>query len=144
MNFNNISLLLLRLAISYIWLTAGMSKLLNAEFINNFPHTLTEFAKNSPYNFYSNFLNQSVIPHAYIFAQLTIWGEILTGIAFLFGFPMAIAVFAGILMNLNYYFVAHAAPSQFLNILMVFSQLAAYSTGAGSIWGIEAKFNKKL
>ena len=142
MNLNLISLVLLRLAISYIWLTAGISKLLNPEFINSFPQTLAGFGKGTHFDFYSNFLNQYIMPHALLFAQLTIWGEILTGIAFLLGFPLSLACVAGIFMNLNYFFVATQAPSQFLNIILIFSQLAAYTNGAGKIWGLEAKFVK--
>ena len=142
MKLGSISLVLLRLAISYIWLTAGISKLINPQFINNFSATLEGFAKGSPYSFYSDILNQYVIPHSYIFAQLTIWGETLTGIAFLLGFPMIIATLAGIFMNINYYLVATSPPSQFINILLIFSQFAAYANGAGSIWGLSAKLKK--
>ena len=143
MNLNNISLLLLRLAISYIWLSAGLSKLFNPQFIITYPHTLVTFAKSSPFHFYTGFLNQYIIPHSYIFAQLTIWGEILTGIAFLLGFPMVIAAVIGIFMNLNYFCVATTTPSQFLNIIMIFSQFTAYANGAGGIWGLSAKIGKK-
>ena len=142
MNLNLISLVLLRLVISYIWLTAGISKLLNPQFINSFPLTLTGFAKGTHFSFYSDFLNQYIMPHSLIFAQLTIWGEILTGIAFLLGFPLPLACIAGIFMNLNYFFVATTAPSQFLNLILVFSQFAAYTNGAGKSWGLEAKFVK--
>ena len=144
MNLGSISLLLLRLAISYIWLTAGLSKLFNSNFISTFSTTLFNFAKNTPFDFYEGFLKQYIIPHSYVFAQLTIWGEILTGIAFLLGFPLSLAILSGILMNVNYYLVANTVPSQFLNILMIFSQLAAYANGAGNIWGIDAKLNKKF
>ena len=144
MNLNNISLLLLRLSISYIWLTAGISKLFNSAFINSFSDTISNFAKSTHFDFYQGFLNQYIIPNSYVFAQFIIWGEILTGAAFLLGFPMLIATAAGIFMNLNYYFVATSSPSQFLNILMFFSQLAAYANGAGAFWGIEAKLNRKL
>ena len=143
MNLNKISLLLLRLCISYIWLTAGLSKLFNPQFINTFPNTLVGFAKSSPFSFYSNFLHQYIIPNVQIFAQLTVWGEILTGTAFLLGFPMAVCAAVGIFMNLNYYFVANTTPSQFVNILMIFSQFTAYANGAGEIWGLSAKVNKK-
>ncbi len=142
MNLSNFSLLLLRLAISYIWLTAGISKLVSPQFINAFPNTLSTFAKGTHFVFYSNFLKEYIMPHSYIFAQLTIWGEILTGVAFLLGFPMVIAVIAGILMNVNYYLVATSTPSQFINILLIFSQFAAYATGAGNFWGLSANLKK--
>ena len=142
MNLSTFSLVLLRLAISYIWLTAGVSKLLNPQFINTFPSTLDTFAKNTHFDFYSGFLKQYIMPHSYIFAQLTIWGEILTGIAFLLGFPMIIAVLAGIFMNVNYYLVATSTPSQFINILLIFSQFVAYATGAGNSWGLSAQIKK--
>ncbi|OGI10654.1 MAG: hypothetical protein A3I68_07150 [Candidatus Melainabacteria bacterium RIFCSPLOWO2_02_FULL_35_15] len=142
MNFSGISLLLLRLAISYVWLSAGLSKLFNSQFINTFSDTLNGFAKGTHYVFYADFLNNYVIPHAQIFAQFTIWGEILTGIAFLLGFPLFLAVAVGIFMNLNYYFVATAVPSQFLNLIMIFSQFAAYGNNAGSFWGLSASLKK--
>lgn len=143
MKLKDISLLLLRLAISYVWLSAGLSKLFNPQYITNFSTTLHSFATNSPFEFYSGFLKQYILPNSLIFAQLTTWGEILTGIAFLLGFPMLIATIAGIFMNLNYYFVATAAPSQFINIILIFSQFAAYTNSAGSIWGLGNKIGKK-
>lgn len=143
MNLSSLSLLFLRLAISYVWLSAGISKLLNPQFISTFSATLNNFAKGSPFEFYSNFLRDFVMPKASLFAQLTIWGEILTGIAFFLGFPMLIAAAIGIFMNLNYYLVATATPSQFVNIILIFSQFAAYANNAGSIWGLSAKISKK-
>ena len=143
MNPAGISLLLLRLAISYVWLSAGLSKLFNSKFINTFSETLQGFAKNTHYSFYTGFLNDHIIPNSQIFAQFTIWGEILTGIAFLLGFPLFIAAAIGIFMNLNYFFVATTVPSQFLNIIMIFSQLAAYANSAGSFWGLSASISKK-
>ncbi len=142
MNLSSVSLLLLRLAISYIWLTAGISKLLNAQFLSTFPQTLAGFAKNTPFDFYEKILNQYVMPHAMIFAQLTVWGEILTGVAFLLGFPLSLACLTGVFMNINYFLVATAIPSQFLNLILIFSQFAAYTNGAGKLWGLEAKFVK--
>lgn len=83
------------------------------------------------------------MPNSQIFAQLTVWGEILTGISFLIGFPLGIAAFVGIFMNLNYYFVATTIPSQFVNIILIFSQFAAFANGAGRVWGLDAKLAKK-
>lgn len=142
MNPGGLSLLLLRLSLSYIWLTAGVSKLFNSQFINTFSETLNGFAKNTHYSFYSEFLNTYIIPNSQIFAQLTIWGEILTGIAFLLGFPLFLAAPIGIFMNINYYFVATTTPSQFLNIIMVFSQFTAYANNAGGFWGLSASLKK--
>ncbi len=142
MNPGGLSLLLLRLSLSYVWLSAGISKLFNSQFINTFSETLHNFAKNTHYSFYSEFLNTYIIPNFQIFAQLTIWGEILTGIAFLLGFPLFLAASIGIFMNVNYYFVATTTPSQFLNIIMVFSQLAAYANNAGGFWGLSASLKK--
>ena len=143
MKLNELSLLCLRLAISYIWLSAGLSKLFNPSFISTFSSTITNFGKNTHFEFYEGFLNQYVLPNSYVFAQLTIWGEILTGIAFLLGFPLLIAAIVGIFMNVNYFFVATATPSQFLNIILVFSQFAVYANGAGKYWGLETKIAKK-
>ena len=143
MNLSNISLLLLRLSISYIWLSAGLSKLFNPKFLDAFPGTISSFASKTHFSFYADFLRDNILPNSQIFAQLTIWGEILAGVAFLLGFPLAIAVVVGVFMNLNYYFVATSAPSQFLNILLIFSQCAAYANHAGSIWGVAASLKKK-
>ena len=143
MNPGGISLLLLRLALSYVWLTAGLSKLFNAKFISTFSGTLEGFAKGTHYSFYADVLKDHIIPHSQIFAQLTIWGEILTGVAFLLGFPLFLATAIGIFMNLNYFFVATIIPSQFLNIIMIFSQLAAYANNAGGFWGLSASISKE-
>lgn len=140
---NGFSLLCLRLAISYIWLSAGFSKLFNKEFIGGFSKMIAGFASNTHYGFYATFLKDHVLPNSQLFAQLTIWGEILTGVAFLLGFPLILAAAIGILMNLNYFFIATSTPSQFVNILMIFSQFATYANNAGNIWGLSASVNKK-
>lgn len=142
MRLNELSLLLLRLSISYIWLTAGLGKLFNKQFISTFPNTLAGFARDSHFDFYRDFLHTYIMPNAQVFAQLTVWGEILTGVAFLLGFPMVIAALVGMFMNLNYYLVATSAPSQFLNIILIVSQFAAYANGAGSVWGLSARVKK--
>ena len=143
MKFSNLSLLLLRLAISYIWLSAGLSKLINRQFISTYSNTISGFAKGAHFSFYADFLHKHVLPNSQIFAQLTVWGEILTGIAFLLGFPMFIATLVGMFMNLNYYFVATTTPSQYLNIILIFAQFTAFANGAGSFWGLDTKISKK-
>ncbi len=143
MKLSSISLLLLRLAISYIWLEAGISKLLNPKFIESFPSTIEAFAKNTNFDFYTDFLNKYILPNSQIVAQLTVWGEILTGIVFLLGFPLLVGVLVGIFMNANYFLVATSAPSQFVNLILIFSQFAVWANGAGSIWGLDAKLVKK-
>lgn len=143
MQLNTLSLVLLRLSIGYIWLTAGFNKLLDKNFIDAFPQTIKHFIDISPYSFFSNFLTDSVLPNYQIFAQLVIWGEILTGIAFLIGFPLSIAFIAGAFMNITYFLAANTSAPQFLNILMVFAQLAAYANGAGNVFNLANKFLKK-
>ncbi len=143
MKVNEISLFLLRLSISYIWITAGISKLFNNSFIPTFSSTMQNFIKACHYDFYVGFLKQYIVPNVHIFAQLTIWGEILVGVGFLLGFPIGLATFFGIFMNANYFLVSAAPPSQFLNILMIFSQLAVSACNAGNIWGLSAKIGKK-
>ena len=143
MNPQSLSLFLLRLALSFIWLSAGLSKLFDRQFINNFPNTIGNFAKASHFYFYTDFLNQYVIPNSEVFAQLSVWGEILTGVAFLIGFPMVLGALVGIFLNLNYFLIATQPPSQFLNILMIFSQLVAYTNDAGCTWGMCSFIKKK-
>lgn len=143
MKLSELSLFALRLTTSYIWITAGVSKLLNKTFIDTFTGTIQGFIKSCHYDFYIGALKQYVLPNAHLFAQLTVWGEILTGIAFLLGFPLMIAAFMGIFMNVNYYLVANAIPSQFLNLIMIFAQFALYACSAGNIWGLSAKIGKK-
>lgn len=143
MKINEISLFALRLTVSYIWISAGTSKLFNDKFIPSFPAVLDGFSKACHFSFYVGFLKQYIVPNAHLFAQLTIWGEILTGVAFLLGFPMMVAAFVGIFMNVNYFLVSTTPPSQFLNILLIFAQLTAATCGAGNIWGLSAKVGKK-
>jgi len=142
MKLGAFSLLLLRLTISYIWLSAGIHKLLDSNFISTFPNTIKSFSSASPFQFYTSFLNDTVLSNAQIFAQLTIWGEILTGIAFLLGFPILLGAISGIFMNLNYLLVATSTPSQFLNLILIAAQFVAYANKAGSFWGLEAKIKK--
>ena len=141
MNFSNISITLLRLAVSYIWLSKGITKLFDTLFITTFQRSIVQVINSTPYEFYSIFLKQFALPNAIIIAQLGIWTEILAGVAFLLGFPLLIAIICGIFLNVNYFFASLFPQLQLFNVLMIFAQLAVYGNSSRDTVGI--KFGKK-
>ena len=76
---NTTYLYLIFLAVSFIWLRSAFGKFADSKFVESLSTTLTRFASNNPYPFYKNFLNSVAIPNSYIFALLTMWGELFAG-----------------------------------------------------------------
>ncbi len=134
--FNKVSLLLLRLGLGWVFLYAGLTKVLNPDWTaagylksaKTFPELYQWFA--SPANIdWVNFLNQ--------------WGLTLIGAALILGVAVRIASWAGAVMMLLYYFPVLAFPKvgahnylvdEHIVYALAFLMLAAM--GSGATWGL--------
>lgn len=128
-------LLLIIATVGFIWLRSGVGKLLQEKFISGMSSTLQKFAGSNPYPWYKQFLENVAIPNSEIFGQLTLWGEILTGLALVLlplycifkpasrtlALLLTGGLIGGMLMNLNYWLAAgYMSPStESVNLLML-------------------------
>jgi len=114
-------LVLVQWVLAFEWLHSGWGKWSDPAFITNIGKTLTAFAAKNPSPWYTNFLNNTALPHAETFGNAIRTGELSVGIVLaLMGllllakkrlapagvWIMIIALFAAALMNLNFYLAA--------------------------------------
>ena len=96
-------LALFRIFSGAVWLSYGLDKF-RRPFM---PPTgyMVDFIQRAAHNttgLYHNFLVSVVIPHAFLFAELSRWGEVLVGISLFFGLLTRIGGVGGALLALNY------------------------------------------
>lgn len=128
-------LVLIQWVLAFEWLHSGWGKWASPGFIDNIGKSLEGFASKTPYTSYSTFLTGSIVPNAEMFGNLIRTGEIGVGLALALGgvillvqkkiSPLAtwllvIALFAGALMNLNFFLAAGwSSPSTWgVNLVM--------------------------
>lgn len=88
-------------------------------------------------SWYGWFLSHIALPNATFFSYIIAWGEFLVGVGLIIGCLTTIALFAGILMNLNYLFagtVSTNAQLLLLEALLLWAGAAAY------YWGVDRVF----
>lgn len=59
---------------------SSWGKIEGGKFVNSLGGTLEKFADKNPNPFYKDFLTNTAIPNAQLFGNLTMWGELLTGL----------------------------------------------------------------
>lgn len=118
-----------------VWLRVGLEKLFSGNFIQNLPNTLEKFASKNPYPLYKDFLDNIAIPNFVIFGNLTLYGEILTGLGLMtlplfyifkndqqkiFRILLIGALIGGLLMNATYWLSSAwmSSSNDNLNLLM--------------------------
>lgn len=115
-------LLILRWAIALIFLVHGAQKIMDPVFgahAEQFFSTLRDDISFGPYR---KFFNTVVLPNANLFALMVKYGEVAVGTAYLFGFPLRLAVMAGIFLNINYIFISSVPSMLYFNALMIVCQ----------------------
>ncbi len=151
---------ILRLYVSYQWLTAGIAKLTghsiafgsfgkaspggawvftahgNAGLENFIASALTH--ANGPVpsvqGWYAAFLEHVVLPNTIVFSYLITFGEVLVGLGLLLGAFTGIAAFFGLVMNMNYLFAGAISINP---ILCICSLLLVLAWRVSGFWGID-------
>ncbi len=136
--WEKLSLLILRLSIGWVYLYAGITKVLDSEWTaagylkaaKTFPELYAWFASGANIE-WVNFLNQ--------------WGLTLIGAALILGVAVRFASYGGVLITLLYYFPVLVFPKvsahayiidDHIIYALVFLVLAAF--GAGRVWGLDS------
>lgn len=149
---------LIRLYVSYQWLTNGIAKLtghsiafdsfgktgnawvfvahgdagLKAFIANALTHASGPFP--SVQGWYAAFLEHVVLPNVSVFAYIITFGEVLVGVGLLLGAFTGIAAFFGIAMNMNYLLAGSVSINPILCICSVLLVLAWRVSG---FWGLD-------
>ncbi|MBI2022033.1 hypothetical protein HYS93_04125 [Candidatus Daviesbacteria bacterium] len=80
-----LSLSVILLYDGFIFLQSGYGKITGGKFVEGLAAVLSKFASKNPYPWYKSFLEQVAIPNSNLFASLTMWGELLSGLAIVAG-----------------------------------------------------------
>jgi len=83
---------------------------------------------------YADFLENVVIPNAWVFSYLVLFGETLVGIALVLGAFTGIAAFFGVFMNASYIFAGVAGANPLMAIVGILLILAWRVAGW---WGLD-------
>lgn len=112
----------------------------SARFVSFHPKRVAEFAAGNPIGWYKDFLEQTVLPHAALFATLQVWGEVAVGIGLVLGLATRLAGLVGLYLALNFGLASQwmSFGQQGFHLLLVTSMVLFIGAGAGRAWGLDA------
>jgi uncharacterized membrane protein YphA (DoxX/SURF4 family) len=108
--------------------------------IHTMPSIVTKQASDNPVLFYKQFLENTVLTHPALFANLTALGEAITGIGLTLGLLTGVASLVGLVLVTNYGLATQwMSPGQQGFHLVLFSlMIAFFFARAGRAWGLDA------
>lgn len=136
----NQALAFLRVTTGLFFLYQGLQKLKEgSHFTQALPGILHHWAVTNPLVWYKSFLLQGVIPHAPLFAQLVIFGEIAVGVSFLLGFFIRFSGPCAVLMNLSYLLASQQTGPAALgvNLAFILISMSLFWGNAGHYCGLD-------
>ncbi|NPD90352.1 MAG: DoxX family membrane protein [Asgard group archaeon] len=146
-NSNNIWLVILRLTLGLEWFMAGLHKLLDPTYIPGIGGTIGFFGSaGNPNLWFQNVATNVFLTNPEVFGWLISVGELLVGVAFIFGALLNFAALAGVFMNLLFYFAAGwlSASTQSINwIMAILTLVLLISTGSKAL-SVDLFVAKKL
>jgi thiosulfate dehydrogenase (quinone) large subunit len=103
------------------------------------PKIVARQASENPLAFYKQFLEGTVLPNSSLFAQLTAWGETVTGLGLTLGLLTGVASLVGLLLVINYGLATQwmSPGQQGFHLVLFFLMLAFFFARAGRTWGID-------
>src|SRR5437867_6951710 len=103
------------------------------------PKRVAEFANGNPVDWYKQFLEGTVLPHARLFATLQAYGEVAVGIALLLGFCIGLMALLGLFLTLNYGLATQwmSFGQQGFHLMLVTSMIIFLGARAGRVLGLD-------
>jgi thiosulfate dehydrogenase [quinone] large subunit len=103
------------------------------------PKRVAEFAAGNPVGWYKDFLEQTVLPHASLFATLQTYGEVAVGIGLVLGLFTGLSALVGLFLALNFGLATQwmSFGQQGFHLLLITSMILFLVTRAGRVWGID-------
>ena len=114
-------------------------------FIGFQPKRVAEFANGNPVEWYKQFLEGTVLPHARLFANLQAYGEVAVGLALLLGFCVGLTALIGLFLTLNYGLATQwmSFGQQGFHVLLITSMIIFLGTRAGRVGGLDGLILRK-
>jgi len=112
----------------------------SSRFIAFHPKRVAEFAAGNPIGWYKDFLEQTVLPNAALFATLQTWGEVAVGIGLTLGLATRLTALVGLYLAVNFGLATQwmSSGQQGFHVLLVTSMIIFIGAGAGRAWGLDA------
>jgi uncharacterized membrane protein YphA (DoxX/SURF4 family) len=114
-------------------------------FIDFLPKRLGEFASENPVLWYRQFLNETAIPHATLFAFLEAFGEVGVGLGLTLGLCTSFSALVGLFMSINFFLATQwmSFSQQGFHIVLAACMLGFLIGRAGRSWGLDALILKR-
>jgi uncharacterized membrane protein YphA (DoxX/SURF4 family) len=152
MKSSGVAIALVRVIVGGWFLKAALFKLtiayasgipvptVSQRFINFLPKRLAEFASDNPVHWYQQFLVETAIPHATLFAFLEAFGEVGVGVGLTLGLLTSFCSLVGLVMSLNFFFASQwmGFCQQGFHLVLAGCMLAFLIGRAGRSWGLDA------
>lgn len=108
--------------------------------ISVMPTIVGKQAAGNPVEFYKHFLEGTVLVHSSLFAHLTAWGEVITGLGLTLGLLTGAASLVGLVLVINYGLATQwmSPGQQGFHLLLFVLMLAFFFSRAGRTWGLDA------
>lgn len=108
--------------------------------IAKMPELVAKQAAENPILWYKAFLEQTVLTHSQLYAQLTAWGEVLVGISLTLGLFAGVGALGGLWLVLNYGLASQhvSASSQGFHYMLVIVLTILFLARSGRALGLDA------
>jgi uncharacterized membrane protein YphA (DoxX/SURF4 family) len=128
-----------KLALGFAWGVLPYPTV-SQRFIGFHPKRVAEFAAGNPIGWYKDFLEQTVLPNAALFATLQVWGEVAVGIGLTLGLATRLTGLVGLYLAVTYGLASQwmSFGQQGFHLLLVTSMVIFIGAGAGRAWGVDA------
>ena len=103
------------------------------------PRRVAEFAADNPVDWYKHFLQDTVLPHAKLFATLQAYGEVVVGLGLVLGLFTGLTAIIGLVLSVNYGLATQwmSFGQQGFHVMLITSMVIFLMTGAGRLWGLD-------
>ena len=112
----------------------------SARWIATLPVLVARQAAGNPIAWYHDFLVNTVLPHARLFAHLTAWGEVVVAVSLTLGLMTGLGSLVGLVLVANYGLATQwmSSTQQGFHLLLFALMLAFFFARAGRTWGLDA------
>src|SRR5256712_3117184 len=103
------------------------------------PILVGKYGEGNPVGFFRDFLQNTVIPHSHVFAQLTAFGEVAVGLGLTAGFLTTLAAGIGLFLVVNYGLAVQwqGSAQQGFHYMLIVSLVVILAARAGRYWGLD-------
>jgi len=117
----------------------------SGRWLHTMPILIAKYADGNPIVVVKDFLEQTVLPHGALFAQLTAFGEAAVGIGLTLGLLTPVASVLGLWLVLNYGLATQwmGFSQQGFHVVLAACMITFCFSRAGRMWGFDARIRAR-